>query len=183
MNSARIAVRYAKALFDLALDSNVIDGVYRDMKIVGRLCSMEEVKQVIGNPVIPLKKREEAVIALIGDDAEKLTLNFITLMFTHGRGEFLSAAARNFIDITRRHRGIRQVTVTTAVPVDERTKKEMAELIAGHKAESIEFNEHVDESIIGGFVLRVDDSYIDASVRNRLNRFKKEFSLAGYAEK
>jgi F-type H+-transporting ATPase subunit delta len=178
MNSARIAVRYAKALFDLALDSNVIDGVYRDMKNLGRLCSMEEVKQVIGNPVIPLKKREEAVIALAGDDVEKLTVKFITLMFTHGRGEFLSAAARNFTDLTRRHRGIRQVTVTTAVPVGDATKKEMAELMAGHKAGSIEFSEHVDESIIGGFILRVDDSYIDASVRKRLNRFRKEFSLA-----
>ncbi|MDD3737018.1 MAG: F0F1 ATP synthase subunit delta [Bacteroidales bacterium] len=46
----------------------------------------------------------------------------------------------------------------------------------------MEFNEQIDGSIIGGFILRVDDSYIDASVRNRLNRFRKEFSLAGYAE-
>ena len=183
MNSARIAVRYAKALFDLALDRNVVDGVYRDMKNIGLLCAMEEVKQVINNPVIPLQKRKDAIIALAGDDAEKLTVDFISLMFTHGRGEFLQAASRNFIDLTRRHRGIRRVTVTTAVPVDDKTKKEMAELISGHKAGSIEFNEHVDESIIGGFVLRVDDSYIDASVRNRLNRFRKEFSLAGYAEK
>lgn len=178
MNSARIAVRYAKALFDLALDINVVDGVYGDMKNISRLCSMEEVKDVISNPVIPLQKRKDAIIALAGDDAEKVTVNFISLMFTHGRGEYLAAAARNFIDLTRRHRGIRQVTVTTAVPVDEKTKKEMATLIAGERAGSIEFNEQVDESIIGGFILRVDDSYIDASVRNRLNRFRKEFSLA-----
>ena len=183
MNTARIAVRYAKALFELALDSNVIDGVYRDMKNISRLCAMKEVKDVISNPVIPLQKRKDAVIALTGDDAEKVTVNFISLMFTHGRGEFLAAAARNFIDLTRRHRGIRQVTVTTAVPVDEATKKEMAALVAGENAGKIEFNEQIDESIMGGFILRVDDSYIDASVRNRLNRFRKEFSLAGYAEK
>ena len=178
MNSARIAVRYAKALFDLALDSSVVDGVYRDMKNISRLCTMDEVKDVISNPVIPLQKRKEAVIALAGDDAEKLTADFISLMFNHGRGEYLAAAARNFIDLTRRHRGIRQVTVTTAVPVDESTKNEMAALIAVQKTGSIEFNEQVDESIIGGFILRVDDSYVDASVRNRLNRFRKEFSLA-----
>lgn len=178
MNSARIAVRYAKALFDLALDSNVVDGVYRDMKNISRICTMEEVKDVISNPVIPLQKRKDAVIALAGDDAEKMTADFISLMFSHGRGEYLAAAARNFVDLTRRHRGIRQVTVTTAVPVDDATKKEMAALISGQKAGSIEFNEQVDESIIGGFILRVDDSYIDASVRNRLNRFRKEFSLA-----
>ncbi|MEZ4996207.1 MAG: ATP synthase F1 subunit delta [Bacteroidales bacterium] len=89
MNSARIAVRYARALFDLALDNNVVDGVYSDMKTIGRLCVMDEVKEVIGNPVIPLQKRKEAIIALAGDGAEKLTLNFISLLFDNGRGDYL----------------------------------------------------------------------------------------------
>ncbi|MGE5350426.1 MAG: ATP synthase F1 subunit delta [Actinomycetota bacterium] len=183
MNSARIAVRYARALFDLALEKNAIDGVYGDMKSISRLCSMDEVRKVISNPVIPLQKRKEAIIALAGSDAEKLTVDFIGLLFSQGRGDYLAAAARNFIDLTRRHRGIRQITVTTAVPVDDATKKEMAGLIAGERHGTIEFSEQIDESIIGGFILRVDDSYIDASVKSRLNRFRKEFSLAGYAEK
>ena len=106
MNSARIAVRYAKALFDLALEGGTVDGVYRDMKALSRLCAMEEVKGVIRNPVIPQQKRKDAIIALAGDDAEKLTVDFIGLMFSHGRGDYLAAAARNFIDLTRRHRGI-----------------------------------------------------------------------------
>ncbi len=183
MNSSRIAVRYARALFELALDSGVIDGVYRDMKSVGQLCGLAEVKELIANPVIPQKVRKRAVMALAGDDAEPLTLKFIALMFDHGRGDFLSAAARNFIDLTRRHRGIRRVTVTTAVPVSEGIRKELAGLIAGQKEGTIEFDEVVDESLIGGFTIRVDDSYIDASVRNRLNRFRKEFRLAGYSDK
>jgi F-type H+-transporting ATPase subunit delta len=183
MNSARIAVRYAKALFDLALDTGAIDGVYRDMKVISRLCVMNEVKEVINNPVIPLQKRKEAIIALAGDGTGELTVKFIELIFSHGRGEFLAAAARNFTDLTRRHRGIRQVTVTTATAVDEMTRMEMAALLAGGKPGTIEFTEQIDESIMGGFILRVDDSYIDASVRNRLNRFRKEFSLAGFADK
>ena len=182
MNSARIAVRYAKALFDLALEGNVVEGVYRDMKNISLLCAMDEVKAVISNPVIPIQKRKDAIIALAGDKAEKLTLNFIALMFGNGRGDYLAAAARNFTDLTRRHRGIRQVTLTTAVPVSGELKEEMAALIAGKEAGTIEFNELIDKSVIGGFILRVDDSYIDASVRNRLNKFRKEFSLAGYAE-
>jgi len=183
MNSARISVRYAKALFDLALEGNVVEGVYRDMKSISRLCAMDEVKAVIGNPVIPLQKRKDIIIALAGDEAEKLTVRFIDLMFSHGRGDYLAAAARNFTDLTRRHRGIRQVTLTTAVPVSGELKKELAGLIAGEETGTIEFNEQIDGSVIGGFILRVDDSYIDASVRNRLNKFRKEFSLAGYAEK
>ncbi len=183
MNSARIAVRYAKALFDLAIEGNAVEGVYRDMKNISRLCTMDEVKAVISNPVIPVQRRRDAITALAGDEAEKLTVKFIDLIFSNGRGDYLAAAARNFSDLTRRHRGIRQVTLTTAVPVSGELKNEMAALIAGREAGTIEFNEQIDSSVIGGFILRVDDSYIDASVRNRLNRFRKEFSLAGYAEK
>jgi F-type H+-transporting ATPase subunit delta len=183
MNSARIAVRYAKALFDLALEGNVVEGVYRDMKNISLLCAMDEVRVVISNPVIPVQKRRDIIVALAGDEAEKLSVNFIDLMFGNGRGDYLAAAARNFTDLTRRYRGIRQVTLTTAVPVSGELKKKMAALIAGREAGTIEFKEQTDKSVIGGFILRVDDSYIDASVRNRLNKFRKEFSLAGYAEK
>ena len=181
MNSSKIAVRYAKALFDLALERDVIDVVYRDMKTVSRLCAMKEVKEVIDNPVILPGKRKEIMLALVGDEADKLTVSFIGLMFGHDRGDYLEAAARNYIDLTRRHRGIQQVTITTAIPVSGRLKEEMATVIAGKDKGSIEYIENVDASIIGGFILRVDDAYIDASVRNRLNKYKKEFSLAEYA--
>jgi len=181
MNSSKIAVRYAKALFDLALERDVIDSVYRDMKTVSHLCAMEEVKAVINNPVISQQKRKEIILALTGDETDKLTASFVALIFSHGRGDYLSAASRNFIDLTRRHRGIRQVTLTTAVPVSGRLKEEMAALISGKEKGTIEFIEHVDRSVIGGFILRVDDAYIDASVRSRLNKYRKEFSLAGYA--
>ena len=182
MNSSKIAVRYAKALFDLVLEKDVIDGVYADMKIISQLCALDEVKDVINNPVIPQQKRKEILVALAGEKAQKLTVSFIDLVFAHGRGDHLAAAARYFMDLTRRHRGIRQVTLTTAVETDARLKAEVAALVAGSRPGTIEFNETVDKSVIGGFILRVDDAYIDASVRNKLNKFRKEFSLAGYAK-
>lgn len=182
MNASKIAVRYATALFGMALERDLLEKVYRDMKAISRISSMGEVREVICNPVIPLQKRKAIMIALAGDDADALTVRFIGLMFDQGRGDFLGAAARNVIDLTRRHRGIREVTLTTAVPVGDSLRNEMALLMEEKEAGEIEFIEKIDESVIGGFILRVDDAYIDASVRNRLNRFRKEFSLAGYAE-
>jgi F-type H+-transporting ATPase subunit delta len=182
MNNSKIAVRYAKALFDLAGEQKSIDAVYEDMKVIDRLCAMPEVKEIISNPVIPQKKRKEIIVALAGDGANKLTIKFIELMFSHSRGDHLGAAARNYLDLTRRHRGIRQVTITTAVPVSGKIKEELAAVVTGVNKGKIEFTEQVNGSVMGGFILRVDDAYIDASVRTRLNRFRKEFSLAGYAE-
>ena len=182
MNNSKIAVRYAKALFDLAGEQKSIDAVYEDMKAIERLCAMQEVKEIIKNPVIPQKKRKEIIVALAGDDTSKLTVKFIELMFSHGRGDHLGAAARNYLELTRRHRGIRQVSITTAVPLGGKIKEELATVITGADHGIIEFIEQVDGAVMGGFIIRVDDAYIDASVRARLNRFRKEFSLAGYAE-
>ena len=131
MNNSKIAVRYAKALFDLAGEQKSIDAVYEDMKAIERLCAMQEVKEIIKNPVIPQKKRKEIIVALAGDDTNKLTVKFIELMFSHGRGDHLGAAARNYLELTRRHRGIRQVTITTAVPVGGKIKEELAAVITG----------------------------------------------------
>ena len=182
MNYSKIAVRYAKALFDLAGDQKSIDAVYEDMKVIDRLCAMQEVKEMISNPVIPQKKRKEIIVVLTGEGINGLTVKFIELMFSHGRGDHLGAAARNYLELTRRHRGIRQVTITTAIPVSGKIKEELAAVITGVSNGTIEFIEQVNSSVVGGFIIRVDDAYIDASVRTRLNRFRKEFSLAGYAE-
>lgn len=182
MNISKIAVRYARALFDLALEKEVLDDVYWDIKEISRLCPMQEVKDVIDSPVITHQKRKEIMLSLLGEKINPLTVKFIDLVFRHGREEFLGAAARNFIDFTRRYRGIREVTLTTSRPVSEKLKTELAEVIESKGSGQIEFIEHVDESVVGGFILRVDDAYIDASVRNRLNRFRKEFSLGGYTK-
>jgi F-type H+-transporting ATPase subunit delta len=178
MNDSKIAVRYAKALFDLSLKHNALEDVYENMKVINRLCLMVKVREIIGNPVIKISKKKEIMLELAGKDMHNLTSRFIELMFDQRRGDHLMAASRDFIGLTRRHRGIRQITLTTAIPVNDKTMREVAAATVGDNDSKYEFIGLVDPSIMGGFILRVDDTYIDASVRNRINRFRKEFSLA-----
>ncbi len=183
MNDSKIPVRYAKALFDLALEHDSLDKVYENMKLLLTICSMKEVREVIENPVIKETKRGEILKALFENDVEPLTLKFLDLVFRQDRESHLAAMARDFLDLTRRHRGIRQVTLTTAVPANEKVRGEIAAITATAGASKIEFVEKTDKSLIGGFILRVDDTYIDASVRRRLNSFRKEFSVEGIIRK
>ncbi|TFH46603.1 MAG: ATP synthase F1 subunit delta [Bacteroidia bacterium] len=183
MNDSKIPVRYAKALFDLAIEHDSLDRVYDNMQLLLNICSMKEVKQILENPVIRATKRGEILKALFQSDIEPLTLKFLDLVFTQDRESYLTAMARDFIALARRHRGIRQVTLTTAVPAGEKVRKEIAAMTATDSASKIEFIEKIDKSLIGGFVLRVDDTYIDASVRRRLNSFRKEFTEEGIIRK
>ena len=94
----------------------------------------------------------------------------------NGRESFLSAIARNFISATRKYKGITEVVLTTAVPVNEKIKKQIEELVTRVFNTKVDLKETVDKEIIGGFVLKVEDNFIDASVRNKLKKIQKELT-------
>jgi F-type H+-transporting ATPase subunit delta len=73
-----------------------------------------------------------------------------------------------------KHKGITESILTTAVKVDSKIKQQITDLISEVFSTRVEFVENIDTEIIGGFILRVDDNYIDASIRNKLRKIKKE---------
>jgi len=176
MNDSKIPVRYSKALFELALEKDKLEKVYEDMKVLRQLCSMKEVRDVLDNPVISPVKRREIFGAIAGKNIDTLTVKFLDLVFTQGREKYLHSMALDFINESRKHRGIKEVTITTVVPVTDSIRKEIASLGERTMKSKIELIEKSDASLIGGFILQVDDTYVDASVRSRLNRFRKEFA-------
>ena len=111
---------------------------------------------------------------ILGENVEKITLSLIDLVVKNGRESFLPAIARVFIHETMKYKGITKSVLTTASKVDEKVKKQISELISDLFRTKAELEEVIDPEIIGGFILRVDDNYIDASVRTKLNKIKKE---------
>ena len=79
-----------------------------------------------------------------------------------------------FIHETKKYKGITESVLTTAVKVDARVKKQITDLISDVFKTKVELKEIVDPEIIGGFILQIDDNYIDASIRNKLRKIKKE---------
>jgi F-type H+-transporting ATPase subunit delta len=174
MNDSKISVRYSKALFQLALDNNLLDEVNRDMLFISEICKAPEAKELIHNPVIAPSKKSAVFHTLLDGNVEKITLSLIDLAIKNGRESFIPSIARVFNTETLKHKGITEAFLTTAVPVDDAVKNAISEMVAKAFSTSIHFTQNIDSEIIGGFVLRVDDRYIDASVRNKLRRIKKE---------
>jgi F-type H+-transporting ATPase subunit delta len=82
-----------------------------------------------------------------------------------------------FHDETLKYKGITETYLTTAVPVNDKIRKQIIEFISSEFKTKVELNENVDKEIIGGFVLKVNDNFIDASIRNKLRKIKKELSV------
>jgi len=177
MNDSKISVRYSKALFQSAVEKKLLDKVYEDMLFIGEICRMEEVKVVLSSPIITPSKKTAILRGILEKNVEKITMSLIDLLIRNGRENYLSAITRVFRDETLKFRGITPTSLTTAVPVSDKTKKKIGDLISSVFNTKVELTETVDPEILGGFIIRINDNFIDASVRNKLRKIKKELSV------
>jgi F-type H+-transporting ATPase subunit delta len=176
MNESKISVRYARALFQSALKKNILEKVNQDMIFISEVCKLPETKEFLNSPVIVPSKKEKIFHNILGNNIEKLTLSFIDLVVRNGRESFIPAIARVFIHETLKYRGITESVLTTAVRVDDSVKKQITDLISKEFDTKVQLEEVIDKEIIGGFILKIDDKYIDASIRNKLRKIRKELS-------
>ncbi len=174
MNESKISVRYSLALFESAIGKKVLDQVYQDMIFILEICSVKEMKELLESPIIVPSKKSEILNKVFKGNVEKLTLSLVEMVVKNGRESFLPGIARLFIGRTKEYKGITESLLTTAVKVDEKIKKQIIDLISGIFKTKVELKDVVDKEIIGGFVLRVEDNFIDASVRNKLRKIEKE---------
>jgi F-type H+-transporting ATPase subunit delta len=174
MNDSKISVRYSRALFELALEKNVIDDVYNDMIWISEVSSTPEVKDLLNSPVIPPSKKQSVLRAVFSKNVNKLSMSLIDMVVLNGREKYIPAIARVFKHETMKYKGITEVILTTAVKVDENIKDQISGLVAESFGTKVDLKEVVDSEIIGGFILRIDDNYLDASIRNKLHKIEKE---------
>ena len=176
MNQNRAAIRYAKATLDFAVERKAADAVEKNMRDIATVISENvELQHVLESPVVKAEVKKNTLLEIFGD-ANEITKGLIQTLLDNKRISMLQEVAFKYIILHEKRKGEKVAYVTTAIPLTaELEKKILAEVIkaTGNKA-TIE--NKVDENIIGGFVLRVGDTQYDASIANKLNGLKREFT-------
>ncbi len=173
MNESRISVRYSRALFESALEKNILGDIDRDMKLILEISRIAEFRELLASPIILPSDKSKIMHSVFGDSINSLTAGLLDLVVKNGREKYLPAIARVFIHDTMEFRGITDCQLTSAVPVDRAISEQVSDLISKLFKTTVDLEENVDDSLIGGFILKVSDNYIDASVRNKLRKIKK----------
>lgn len=177
MAGARAAIRYAKALLSLASDQKTAEAVNKDMKLIAETISEStELSEMLQSPVVPSSDKK-AVLTQVFSKADKTTLNLLDILDTNNRIDILGHVASKYVQLFDESKGIQVATVTTAVPLTAQLKKQVLAKAKELTGKNVEVENIVDESIIGGFILRVGDVQYNASVANQLNELKREFTL------
>lgn len=181
MNESKISVRYSRALFQSSLEKKILDKVNQDMIFISDICTTKDMKDFLNSPIIAPSKKTIIFHNILGNSVEPITLSLIDLVVRNGRESFLPAIARVFISETMKYKGVTESLITTAVKIDSKVKNQISDLLSKIFETKIELEEKIDPEIIGGFILRVDDNYIDASIRNKLRKIRKELKGSSIA--
>jgi len=177
MQNLRLATRYAKSLFELAVEKSQVDTVYNDMLVLQAICNASpEFKRILNSPIIKADKKKNILEAVTNGKVSEMTTRFNKLLVQKGRESEMSDIITAFIKEYKVFKGIKTLKLTTAVPVSEEIKKELIEKVQQRiQVKNIELEEVVNPDIIGGFILQVDDMEVDTSVSFYLNQVKKQF--------
>ena len=170
----KAAKRYAKALFELA--AGQMDTVQKDMALLQKtFADSTELNKVLNNPTVVASKKLNIVHSIFGNQLSKETRKLIDLLGQKDRLSLLKNIAISFNDLYRKSKGIKEATVITAVPLNDKLTKEIYQKIQNLTgSNNINLTNKVNPDIIGGFILNIDDLRYDASVSGKLAIIKSK---------
>ena len=177
MIGRRAAKRYAKAVLLKASDTNTAQVVFEDMQsISATISNSNELKEMLVSPVFNDEDKKEALHKIFTKQTDN-TKSLISTLVTNKRASMLGDVATSYIELYKESQGIKVARVTTAVALSSELKEKVLvkvkELTGSDK---ITLESTIDESIIGGFILRIGDLQYNASIANSLAKIKREFS-------
>jgi F-type H+-transporting ATPase subunit delta len=176
MAGTRAAIRYSKAILDIANAKQVAEAVNNDMKlIVDTIASNSELRTFIQNPTLKVEVKEQALLEVFSS-VNGVTKSLFHLLFENKRFEILEVIASEYTKLFDTMNGVQVANVTTAIAMDATLEAKVLAKIATLSDKKIQIENTIDPSIIGGFVLRIGDKQYNASVANKLQVLKRELS-------
>jgi len=177
MAGARAALRYAKAVLSLATDQKAVEAVNNDMKLIAKtIAENKDLSVMLQNPVVRSSVKK-TVLNEVFKNTSTITGNLVTTLITNKRISLLEEVASKYNQLYDTLNGIQIAKVTTAVPLTDDLKAKVLAKVKELTGKEVEIVNLIDENILGGFILRVGDIQYNASISNKLNNLKREFTL------
>lgn len=176
MKGTKAASRYAKSLLELAIENNKVDQVAADMKYLLETSDQSnDFNAFLKSPIVRSDKKIEILNEIFGQ-FEEITTRFVHLVTKNRREMLLPGIAFSFDAQVKEYKGIVPLTLVSATPLSESTKAEILKKIAQKVKGELELTEKIDKDLIGGFIVRMGDTQIDASVSSQLNNLKQRLT-------
>jgi F-type H+-transporting ATPase subunit delta len=165
---------YAAAIFEVALGEGVLEKVEDELFRVARSFeSSNELRDALGNPRLPLERKQGVVDDLLGTRAHPLTSAFVNFVVGLGRSSDLPAIVDELVARSAAARNRVVAEVRSAISLDDATVERLAAALSRRTGKDVEVRVVVDPNVLGGIVATVGDTVIDGSVKSRLQSVRE----------
>jgi len=181
MASATVAGVYAAALLELAHERGAVDAVVADCRQLAAGLTTASLLG-LGDPRIG-KAKAKGILLQVAEGAHELVLRLLTLLVDRNRLSDAPAILAHVVRQAEAAAGRVQVVLTTAVPVDDATRDQLVRGLTAHAGSNAVVKSHVDPRLIAGFTARIGDTYLDASIRRRLDDLSESMTQAALSDR
>ncbi|HLB22052.1 MAG TPA: ATP synthase F1 subunit delta [Solirubrobacteraceae bacterium] len=168
-----LAEVYARSLFEVARESGKLDELREQLgQFADALDSNRELAVFFFSPYFSTKEKQEGLARML-DGADETFLNFLKLLIENHRMPVIFRTRQQYERMWERENELLPVDITSAIELDAETTEGLGRSIGERAGRKVKLAAHVDPDILGGIVLRVGNSILDASIRNRLEQLRR----------
>jgi F-type H+-transporting ATPase subunit delta len=176
MSEIKISKRYARAIFEFATEQKKVEEVKNDMDYVYQLCETSpDFVKLLKSPVIKVSKKVEIIKAVFDGKISILSMHYLEIIAKSRRETFIPAIAGQYIASYNESIGLEIVDFESAYEMDAKLKDKIIKTLSEQTGKQIQLKEKINEDLIGGFIINMNNRQYDASIRARLTKLKAEF--------
>jgi F-type H+-transporting ATPase subunit delta len=173
-----IAAVYARSLFEVASEQEKIDDIREQLgEFADALADSQELQVFFFSPYFSTEEKKQGLDKAVSG-ADPVLINFLQLLIEKHRMPVIFRARRIYDSMWEEKNRLLPVQVTSAVELDSEIVERIGDRIAEQTGRKVELSAHVEPDILGGIVVRVGNSILDASIRNRLEQLRKQVARA-----
>ncbi|MEX0929510.1 MAG: ATP synthase F1 subunit delta [Balneolales bacterium] len=174
--SAKAARRYSTALLSLAAEKQQTDQVLKDIGFIRRtILDSRELTLFLDSKIINQDKKQAVLTELFYTQVSTLTREFLTFLVSKNREELLPDITKTLLFDYNKAAGILDVQIAHSGHVDENHLKSIKSVLEDKTGKKINFNLKKDASLMGGITVKIDDTVIDGSVKNKIKKLESLF--------
>jgi len=175
-----LAEVYARALFEVALEQGKLDELREQLsQFADALEENRELAVFFFSPYFSGVEKQDGLERML-DGADEAFLNFLELLIEKHRMPVIFRARQQFERMWERENQLLPVDITSAIELDQQTTEGLGRTIGERAGRKVRLAAHVDPDILGGIVLRVGNSILDASIRNRLEQLRRQVAQGAF---
>ncbi|MEI7812339.1 MAG: ATP synthase F1 subunit delta [Ignavibacteria bacterium] len=174
MSNLNIANRYATVLMKLTEERNSFDTVSDDIELIKKtLGNSKELLVVLHSPVIPSKTKYSILTELFESKVSRDSLEFVQFIVDKNREELLLNIVRRYLELRDQHLGLINADIYSVLELEEEQKIKLKSRLEELTQKKVRLSYFIDTKIIGGFIIKIEDTIYDASLRRQLELLEK----------